>query len=200
MPESTQPAARWQLPDDPSLEWLKGRAKRLRREYADPAAEHHALAVELVATYDPPAPDGDVPLATAQRVLARAFGFAGWSRLREYLTALDTFARPMDASADDDAPSDRLLRRGTLSYSEWSDVEDARAMLADDPALATESAHTMAACGRAEELAELLREDPTLVARHGGPHRWEPLLYACYSRLGDRRCRRDGAGVARRGR
>jgi hypothetical protein len=184
MPESTHPAARWQLPDDPSLEWLKGRAKRLRREYADPAADHHALAVELVTTYDPPAPSGDLPLSRAQRVLARAFGFAGWPRLREYLTALDTFARPMDASAADDGPADRLLRRGTLSYSEWSDVEDARAMLAADPALATASAYTMAACGRAEELTELLREDPTLVTRQGGPHRWEPLLYACYSRVG----------------
>jgi hypothetical protein len=172
MPESNHPAARWPLPDDPSLAWLKGRAKRLKREYT----ERHADAVELVATYDPPPPDGDLPLATAQRVLARAHGFAGWSRLREYLTTLDTFTRPMDASADDDGPAERLLRRGTLSYGQWSDVEDARAMLAYEPDLATTSAHTMAACGRAGELAALFCEDPTLVKADGGPHRWEPLL------------------------
>lgn len=184
MPESDRPPARWRLPDDPSLEWLKRRAKRLRRDYADPGADRHVLAVELVATYDPSAPAGAIPLATAQRVLARAFGFAGWSRLREHLAILDSFGRPMDSSSDGDGPADRLLRRGTLSYSEWSDVEDARAMLADDPALATASAHMMAACGRAEELAALLREDPALVRQQGGPHRWDPLLYACYSRLG----------------
>jgi ankyrin repeat protein len=184
MPESNHPAARWRLPDDPSLEWLKNRAKRLRRAYADPIDDRHVLAVELVATYDPPTPDADLPLARAQLVLARAFGFASWARLRQYLTTLDTFGRPMAASAPDDGPRDRLLRSGTLSYSELSDVEDARAMLADDPTLATASAHTMAACGRADELADLLRADPTLVTRQGGPHRWEPLLYACYSRLG----------------
>jgi ankyrin repeat protein len=57
-------------------------------------------------------------------------------------------------------------------------------MLAADPALAATSAYTMAACGRANELAALLRDDPALVSRQGGPHGWEPLLYACYSRLG----------------
>ena len=183
MPESNHPRARWRLPDDPSLEWLRGRAKRLKRAYAEPDAARHLEARELVATYDPPPPAGDLPLATAQRVLARAYGFAGWTRLRQYLTALDTYTRPMDASAVDDGPTDQLLRRGTLSYSEWSDVEDARAMLAHGTTLACASAYTMAACGRAEELAALLRDDPTLVNRQGGPHRWEPLLYACYSRL-----------------
>lgn len=188
MPEhaepSERPAARWNLPGDPNLEWLKGRAKDVRRSYSDPEAERHDEAVDLVGTYDPPAPDGALPLSRAQRVLARAFGFAGWSRLRDHLATLDTFGRPMAATADGDGPDDRLLRGGTLSYSRWSDVEDARAMLTADPPLAVASAFTMAACGRADDLAALLRDDPELVCQQGGPHRWEPLLYACYSRLG----------------
>jgi len=183
MLEHDHPPARWSLPDDPSLEWLKGRAKQLRRAYVDPDAEQHQLAVDLVDTYDPPAPDGELPLTRAQRALARSYGFAGWSRLREHLAVLDTFGRPMAASADGDGAEDRLLRCGTLNYSEPPDLAGARAMLADDPAVAAASAHTMAACGRADELAALLRDDPALVSRQGGPHRWEPLLYACYSRL-----------------
>ncbi|WP_154796134.1 ankyrin repeat domain-containing protein [Occultella kanbiaonis] len=178
------PEARWNLPDDPSLEWLRSRAKQLRRAFGDPDADEHALAVELVNAFDPGSPSEAIQLSRAQRVLARAFGFPGWSRLREHLETLGTFGRPMAATGEDDSPEDRLLRLGTLNYTQWSDGSDARAMLAQDPTLAVGSAHTMAACGRAEELAELLRDDPAQADRQGGPHRWEPLLYACYSRLG----------------
>jgi hypothetical protein len=65
------PPARWSLPDVPSLNWLKRRAKQLRDAHA--TADETALT--LVATYDPGA--GTVTLGRAQRVLARAFGFAG---------------------------------------------------------------------------------------------------------------------------
>ncbi len=174
----------WQLPDDPSLEWLKDRATRLRRSYLDPSDDRHDEAVDLVTAYDPPAPDGALLLSRAQRVLARAYGFPGWARLQDHLATLDAFGRPMAATADGDGPADRLLRGGTLSYGEWADVEEARAMLAADPALGNASAHTLAACGRADELASRLLDDPAAVSRQGGPHRWEPLLYACYSRLG----------------
>lgn len=183
MPEHTPPG-RWRLPDDPSLEWLKGGAKQLRRSYTDPGAADHDLAVDLVTAYDPPAPEGALPLARAQRVLARAFGFAGWSRLREYLATVEEFGRPMAARADGESTHDQLLRRATLSYTEPFDGADARAMLAAEPALADASAHTMAACGRSDQLAALLQAHPAHVGAHGGPHSWPPLLYACYSRLG----------------
>lgn len=79
---------------------------------------------------------------------------------------------------------DDLLRLGTLDYTELPDLDAARQLLADDPSLATASIHAMAACGRAEELEQALRRDPKQVATQGGPYNWEPLLYACYSRLG----------------
>ncbi|WP_319456416.1 MULTISPECIES: ankyrin repeat domain-containing protein [unclassified Mycobacterium] len=85
--------------------------------------------------------------------------------------------------SDGNVVEQALLWRATLNYSELPELADARAMLAENPALAAASAYTMAACGRADDLGVLLRDDPTLVSRQGGPHGWEPLLYACYSRL-----------------
>ncbi len=133
--------ARWDLPDDPSLDWLRKRAKLLRRAYADPAADRHDLAVELVTTYDPPAPVGPIPLARAQRVLARAFGFAGWSKLREHLAVIDAFSRPMKAELADESPVDRFLRTVCLSYTESAAAEHAAEMLRAEPSLDTASAH-----------------------------------------------------------
>ena len=60
-------------------------------------------------------------------------------------------------------------------------------MLASHPELATASIHTMAAVGDVAAARELLARDAAAASREGGPHRWEPLLYACDSRLdGDR--------------
>ncbi|GAA3563753.1 hypothetical protein GCM10022222_54480 [Amycolatopsis ultiminotia] len=67
------PPPRWSLPDNPELDWLRIRAKQLR----DAAAEVRLDALELVDSYDPPG-SGPVTLARAQRVVARAYGSAGW--------------------------------------------------------------------------------------------------------------------------
>lgn len=80
--------------------------------------------------------------------------------------------------------ADDLLRLGTLDYSALPDLDAARRLLAADSSSATASVYAMAACGRADELRDALRSDPELVAAQGGPFDWEPLLYACYSRIG----------------
>lgn len=178
MPSSTPSPARWTLPDRPDLDWLRRRAKRLQRAAA--AADPEALA--LTAAYDPGA--GPVSLARAQRVLARAYGFAGWSRLVEHVAGRIALTRTMDPTVGADDAVDSFLRLACLSYSEPSYAGDARARLNADPALATRSAATLAAGGRAAELATLLTGDPGAATREAGPHRWPPLLYLCYSRLG----------------
>lgn len=176
---STPPTpARWTLPDRPDLDWLRARAKRLRRG----AAAGEPDAVALVAAYDPG--PGPITLARAQRVLARAHGFAGWSRLVEHVatrTALTRTVQPRPDAADSDV--DRFLRLACLSYTEPPVAAQARAMLDADPSLADRSAATMAACGRAAELADRLAADPAAVHREDGPHRWPPLLYLSYARL-----------------
>ena len=81
-------------------------------------------------------------------------------------------------------PVDAFLRAACLTFSEPQHAGRALTMLADDPGLATASAATMAACGAADDLANLLARDPAAVDRLDGPHRWPSLLYLCYARLG----------------
>lgn len=171
-------APRWSLPDNPDLNWLRNRAKQLRDAAA--AADPEALA--LVERYDPPV-GGPVPLSRAQRVLARAFGFTGWSALRQHLARIATYSRAMEPSSDEDGPAERFLRLACLSYTAPGRADEAERMRAADPDLAAASAATMAACGRADDLAALLSANPAAVSIEVGPHGWVPLLYLCYSRL-----------------
>jgi hypothetical protein len=169
--------ARWTLPDHPDLHQLRTQAKEIRRH----AAEGDSATVELCSTYDPG--DGPVTLARAQRVLARAYGFAGWSTLIEHVRARAELSRPMEPGDDADDADDRFLRLACLNYTEPYRADRAVALLAVDPSLATRSAATLAACGRADDLVVLLAADPSAATREVGPHRWPPLLYVCYSRL-----------------
>jgi ankyrin repeat protein len=81
--------------------------------------------------------------------------------------------------------ADEFLRLACLTYGGDSPArrEQARALLAAHPALRTANVHTMAACGEAEAIRELLTREPALANRLGGPHQWEPLLYLAYGRL-----------------
>lgn len=172
------PPARWRLPDRPSLDHLRGQAKRLQRR----AAAGDPEASRLVDTYDPG--DGPLTLARAQRVLARAYGFAGWSRLREHLDVLETWGRDMEPTGPADGLVDAFLRLACLSYTEPFQAERAVALLRADSSLATATAATMAACGEAAALRILLARDPAAALTPSGPHDWPPLLYLCYARLG----------------
>ena len=175
---SRQPP-RWSLSERPSLMRLRKQAKDLKRGIA--AADPRA--VELVDSYDPG--PGEVGLARAQRVLARAYGFAGWAELRRHLDVVGTWSREMDphSAIDGDDRVAAFLRLACLSYSEPYAGDEAAAMLRAEPGLATANAATQAACGQADALAELLRLEPLAVSGETGPHRWPPLLYLCYSRL-----------------
>ena len=174
----THAVARWRLPDRPSLERLRKQAKELRRRAAAGDADALALVDEYDAGGDP------ITLVRCQRVLARAYGFPGWSGLRAHLAVLDSWGREMAATVDGDSRVDAFLRAACLTYSEPQHAGRALTMLADDPGLATASAATMAACGAADDLADLLARDPAAVDRLDGPHRWPSLLYLCYARLG----------------
>jgi hypothetical protein len=170
--------ARSRLPDRPDVGKLRRQAKSLRRQ----AAAGDAEALELVTTYDPG--DGSVTLSRAQRVLARAYGFAGWSRLREHLAVLEDLGREMVSTRAGDDPVDAFLRSACLSYTDPYVADRAVDLLAADPSLATSSAATMAACGESAALRALLDRDPAAALRPSGPHDWAPLLYLCYARLG----------------
>jgi len=61
-------------------------------------------------------------------------------------------------------------------------LEDAAAVLATHPTLARESVHAAAALGDAAAVAAHLAHDPSVAVAPGGPHRWDPLTYLCFSR------------------
>jgi ankyrin repeat protein len=64
-----------------------------------------------------------------------------------------------------------------------ADLRRARALLAGDPALAHHDLACACATGEAEEVTRRLAAQPGAVNEPTGPFGWEPILYACFSRL-----------------
>lgn len=69
----------------------------------------------------------------------------------------------------------------------------ARRMLRDHPEIAYDSFHTALICGDIAEVARALAERPGLASEKGGPKGWEPLLYACFTRLPSHAASTDNA-------
>ncbi|MCE2460903.1 MAG: ankyrin repeat domain-containing protein [Pseudomonadales bacterium] len=116
--------------------------------------------------------DTGASVPEARHAVATNFGFATWRQLEAYVT------HPRD-NAD-------FLLLSCLAYFQTDrpdNVERARKMLEDDPELASRDIWHAACAGDAATVARFLDEEPALVNRRGGYFDWEPLLYACYSRL-----------------
>ncbi len=164
------------LPDDPSLEHLKKQAKTLlqRARAGDPEA------LSWVREYHP-SPPSELRLAGAQLVVARAYGFPSWPRLRAYLDVIERYSRSPNCAPPSADPVDEFLRLACLTYSNDDPArwEAAQTMLSARPELARASLHAAAAAGDAAAARERL---DAAVNAGGGPHRWEPLLYLAYSR------------------
>lgn len=92
---------------------------------------------------------------------------------------------PPSEGTDDDALADRFVRLACLHYGDWnpSHAEKARQMLDEHPEIARASISAAAAAGDADAVRAMLADDPSLVNAKGGLFGWEPLLYACYSRV-----------------
>lgn len=178
------------LPPDPDLGHLKAQSKLLQRMLrrgdlgaADLVREFHPRAGDLLA--DPPA--RRFALADAQLCVARLYGFASWPRLLDHLAAVERYGRSPHhpAHPGDDDPVSAFLRAACLSYGYDDRGRGAVAgdVLARNRGLAAASIHVAAAAGDIEATRVLLREDPTRATAEGGPFRWQPLLYAAYSRF-----------------
>ena len=116
--------------------------------------------------------ENGLPGAAAKLAVAHNYGFSTWRQLEVYV------AHPAGLS--------NFLQLACLQYfptdspANW---ERAQAMLSADPALAQRDIWSAACVGDAAMVGGLLDAEPDLVNRRGGYHDWEPLLYACYSRL-----------------
>ncbi|MDQ6806764.1 MAG: ankyrin repeat domain-containing protein [Actinomycetota bacterium] len=197
------------LPGNANLEQLKKGAKSFQRAVrsGDPGA------AEVVREFHPrlgQASAGSPELAAftradAQLVVARSFNFPSWPKLRAYLELVQEYARSPHGQpigepiADEQALADEFLRLACLTYGgddpgRWA---KARELLEANPELARANIYTIAATGDVAAARELLDRDPSLARAQGGPHRWEPLLYLTYSRLGETGTERSALSVAR---
>ena len=186
------------LPNDPSLEHLRKQAKRLRNAVrsgdADALAqvnEFHPRARDAVARFS---------LADAQLVTARAYGFASWTKLKQHLAVIEPFVWNTPPPPDDASSLvDVCIRLACLVYGAWHRSNPAKAhrLLDEHPELAHADIYTAAATGDVTAVRAMIERDPALVHTKGGPLHWEPLLYACYSRLDDARPDRSTLEVER---
>ena len=170
------------LPSNPSIEHLRKDAKRLRRAVQAGDADAIARAQEFH-------PRGgqalqQLTLADAQLVTARSYGFASWAKLKQHLVAITPFVWNAPAPPDPDSRVDVFVRLACLTYTGvHPSPARARRLLADHPEIARASIYTAAAVGDVTGVRVMLDREPRLLNPKDGPMHWEPLLYACYSRL-----------------
>jgi ankyrin repeat protein len=186
------------LPNDPSFEHLRKDAKRLRKalQSGDPDAralvnEFHPRAHQVIARPS---------LADAQLATARSYGFTSWARLKQHLLAIEPFVWSPPALPERPvSPAEAFARLACLDYATWdrSNRDKARRLLADHPEIARANVYNGAAAGDVAAVRAMIESDPSLVRTKGGPLRWEPLLYACYSRMEGEAPDRSTLDVAR---
>jgi ankyrin repeat protein len=108
-------------------------------------------------------------IALAQLAVARDYGFRSWPRLKFHVEAVT-----LDASE----------RAAALIASATSaDLRRARALLDADPALGRHDLACACVTGEADEVSRRLAARPAAVDEPTGPNGWQPILYACFSRL-----------------
>lgn len=168
------------VPDEPSLEQLRKRAKDLRNQARAGAPD----ALALVGAHHPDGPHAP-SLAGAQLVVARSHGFPSWSALKRHIETIERYRRAPDQVAATDSLADEFLSLACLRYghddnpARW---QRAAELLAAHPQLTATSVHAAAAAADVDALSVLLAEDPAPATAEGGPFRWEPLLYLAYAR------------------
>ena len=113
---------------------------------------------------------GEFPsLALAHLAIAREYGFASWPRLKSHVDALTLGVGERAAILIASACSDNPRRAATI--------------LEVDPAIVRHDLASACVAGEADEVARRVRANPDAAHEPTGPNGWQPLLYACFSRL-----------------
>ncbi|MEM7363882.1 MAG: ankyrin repeat domain-containing protein [Pseudomonadota bacterium] len=182
-PASLQPVENTmtkQIGYDRRLDDLLSEATELLQAHANGDAE----ALSRIRSYHPEysnTTNDDIAGSTfdehaAQLVVAREYGFATWGQLKVFVGTEHT--ENTEYSFESLAC---LVYDQSDRPSNW---QRARDLLTENPELATANIWAAACAGNADAVRDFLKEDPSLVHQRGGYFDWEPLLYACYSRLG----------------
>ncbi len=186
------------LPDRPQFDHLRQQAKTLQRA----VRRGDAAAIRRVQDCYPgglPADPGEFPLAEAQLVVAREYGFASWTRLKRYLETVADFTWEITPRPDA-TPAEEFCRLACLAYSDQDGLDRrarARAILAEHPELTTADVWAAATAADLASVRRLVTADPSLASRRGGPDGWSPLFQLVYSRLDPEVGADDVLGIAR---
>jgi ankyrin repeat protein len=165
-----------ELPDRPNLEHLKKQAKSLLRaaQARDAASLQRFRLLPAFSDTRAEALDAeDLALHDAQSVIAREHGFPSWTALREEVEAR---TMSFEAAIED------FIRCATGGAT-----GRARRLLAHHPRIATANLWTALVLADVDQVAARVDADRSLATQAGGPHLWEPLLYACHTCMQDER-------------
>lgn len=166
------------LPERPNLDQLRRQARELQRGVR--AGESKALKR---AGLD--APDATFPLTSAQRALARRYGFTSWPKLHHHVEAIAARTWVSSEPSADDTLAEQFLRLACLDYTADSPVRraDAAELLRAHPELPDLNLAVAAVCADVGAIRRHLSTAPMSETAVSGPHGWSPLMYAAYSRI-----------------
>ncbi len=148
------------LPANPNLDQLRHQAKDLLR--AAQRGDHHARnRIEAVSA--------QLTLAAAQLAIAREYGFASWTKLKDEVEAhTHELAEKVDAFC-----------QAVVSFRPGR----AARMLAETPEIAVHNFATAVLLGDAARVRGELERDPSLATRRDPRTGWTALHAACASRV-----------------
>lgn len=182
------------LPSRPSVEYYKKQAKQLlkaaRAKNPDALGRIKRLHPRLGKLSDANLQTARLLLADAQCVLAREHGFDSWPQMLQHIAALHK-TTPATQSAKKETPESAFLEAAIAGNQ-----KEASRILAGHPAIATHNIHVAAMLGEAMVVEQLLKDDPSLATRKGGPKNWDPLLYVSFSRF-HRGNKKRAAGIVK---
>ncbi|BDP41806.1 hypothetical protein DAETH_17750 [Deinococcus aetherius] len=117
-----------QLPSSPSLDYLRGQAKRLLKAFLGGDVQaRERFAAHLNRRAPATTDERRVRLADAQFVLAREFGFPSWARLAAYVEAAQAPSAPA-SPADRRSMRRRFLDELAASLLAWSHAHDTQSL------------------------------------------------------------------------
>lgn len=160
-----------ELPESPSIDLLRKRAKQLLREArsGDPQAlARLRAAVPRLAGLDDASLISDVQLADAQHAFARELGLESWPKLKHHVEELLPLVLQVERF---------------LAAIRQRDAAAAGRLLREHPEISRAGVFAAACTGEADFLAGLLDARPELVSIRHEPDGWTPLLYLAESPL-----------------
>ncbi len=117
----------------------------------------------------------DIPRARAVEQIAASYGFCNWRQLEVFIEMYQQVAPKSEHE---------FVRLVCLDYqTHMHDIERATQLVHEHPDLSQQDIYNACAIGDLKAVREFVRQEPRSVSQPGGYFGWEPLLYACYSRL-----------------